>query len=250
MNVTIKDHIATVDFGRPEVANSLDEAAWNELKATFEKLDQDDSVRVVVLTGAGKNFCSGMDLSVLTSLASRIDPNSQNVVGDLQTFIQHIQSCITAIERCSKPVIAVVQGACIGGGVAIATACDMIYCTDDAYFVVKEVDFGIVPDIGTLQRLPKLISPGLAAELSYTGRKLKSEEALSAGLVIKALPSVDEARDVIADIAKQIAQKDSKVITGIKRQLKFASENSVDDGLVSVAAYSAKLMVSRMMDSK
>lgn len=240
----IEDHIATLTFNRPERANALDVAGWEGLHAACERADVDPEVRVVILTGAGKHFCAGMDLMVLTGLQQELG-GQKNPTKAVREFITKIQDCITAIERCRKPVIAAIDGGCIGGGVDLVTACDMRYCTDQAYFTVKEVDLGIVADIGTLQRLPRLINPSLAAELAYTGRKMEGPEAARSGLVSASLKSRAELLRRVRELASLIAAKPPVVIAGIKRNLLYQRDHSVADSLKFVAGYSADLITGR-----
>lgn len=246
MIYSVSNHIATLTFAHPEKANSLDESAWEDMKTAFERADADPEVNVVILKGEGRHFCAGMDLSVLGSLQQRMAPTPQETERQLVAFIEEIQDCITAIERCRKPVIAAIHGGCIGGGVDIVTACDMRYCTEDAYFTVKEIDFGIVADIGTLQRLPFIVQPGIAAELAYTGRKCFGPEAKSHGLVNQVFADREKLLEGVGEIAATIASKPLPVVMGIKNNLLYQREHTTKESLQYVARYSAKLMLQQM----
>ncbi len=243
IKTTVDNHVATISFSAPERANALDEAGWEAMRQAFEAVDAEPEVYVVLLTGEGKHFCAGMDLSVLGSLQQRMAPTPAETRQQLVDFIEGIQACITAIERCRKPVLAAIQGGCIGGGVDIVTACDIRYCTEEAYFTVKEVDFGIVADIGTLQRLPFILPPGLVAELAFTGRKLYGPEALRTGMVNQTYPSHEELLAGVRAIATTIASKPPRVIQGIKHNLLFQREHRTDESLAYVARYSADLLL-------
>jgi enoyl-CoA hydratase len=245
MNINISKHVATLTFSKPDRANALDEADWAAMRTAFETVDADDEVRVVILAGEGKHFCAGMDLSVLGSLQSRLAPTPEETKARLVTFIEGIQETITAIERCRKPVLAAIHGGCIGGGVDIVTACDIRYCTVDAYFTVKEVDLGIVADIGTLQRLPYILPPGLVAELAFTGRKMFGPEAQATGLVNRTFPDRDALIASVTEVALAIASKPPQIIQGIKHNLLYQREHSTADSLAYVARYSAGLMLGR-----
>jgi len=182
-SLKIENHVAHLAFDRPEKSNSLHAEAWHEMKAVFEHLDENPEVRVIVLSGNGKHFCAGIDLALL------MDLNRHDAIScegrkreEVRKFIYMLQDCITAIEKCRKPVIVAVHKACLGGGVDIVSACDIRYCTDDAYFSIKEVDMGLVADIGTMQRLPKILNAGIMAELAYTGRNVSGPEAKEIGL--------------------------------------------------------------------
>jgi len=243
MKTTISGHVATLIFAHPDRANALGEEDWEAMKTAFEAADADDDVHVVILTGEGKHFCAGMDLAVLGSLQSRLGPTPEETKARLVAFIEGIQSAITAIEQCRKPVLAAIHGGCIGGGVDIVTACDIRYCTEDAYFTVKEIDLGIVADIGTLQRLPNILQPGLVAELAYTGRKMYGPEALASGLVNRHFPDRDAMIAGVNEVAAAIAAKPTKVVQGIKNNLLFKRENTTEESLRYVARYSAGLML-------
>lgn len=245
MRTTIDNHIATLTFDAPERANSLDEAAWEAMREAFTEADTNPEIHVVILAGEGKHFCAGMDLAVLGSLQQRLATTVADPRQGLVDFIRKIQDCITAIEQCRKPVLAAIHGGCIGGGVDIVTACDIRYCTEEAYFTVKEVDFGIVADIGTLQRLPHIIHPGLAAELSFTGRKMFGPEAATVGLVNRTYRDREAMLAGVREIAAAIAAKSPRVIEGIKHNLLYKREHGTARSLEYVAGYSADLLLGR-----
>lgn len=243
MTVHVADHVATLTFPNPERANALDEAGWASLKAACEQVGADPAVRVIVVAGEGKHFCAGMDLSVLTSLQSRVSADPAETRRRLVDFILHLQSTVTALEQCPQPVLAAVHGGCIGGGVDLVTACDIRYCTEEAYFTVKEVDLGIVADMGTLQRLPHILHPGLVAELALTARRMYGPEAAATGLVNRTFPDREALLAGVYDVARQIATKPPAVVRGIKHNLLHAREHGTADSLRHVAEYSADLML-------
>jgi len=245
MNISVNAHVATLTFSAPERANSLNEADWQAMKDAFEQIDADPEVHAAILCGEGKHFCAGMDLAVLGSLQSRLAPTPEETHARLVAFIEHVQACITAIERCSKPVLAAVHGGCIGGGVDIVTACDARYCTEEAYFTVKEVDFGIVADIGTLQRLPHMLQPGLVAELAFTGRKMYGPEARTAGLVNRTFANRDTLLTGVTEVAGLIAAKPPKIVQGIKHNLLYKREHGTEESLRYIAGFSANLMLGK-----
>ena len=242
MQYTISGRVAHLTFDRPQRANALDLPAWHALREAMVRADADAEAHVVVLSGEGKHFCSGIDLSVLTELPQRITGPVAEVRAQLQAFITDLQDCITAIERCRKPVIASIHGGCIGGGVDIVTACDLRYCTYDASFSVKEVDLGIVADLGTLQRLPRIVGPGIAAELALTARPFDGKEAHRIGLVNEALSNNDQLAYRVGQTADRIAAKPPKIVAGIKATLLHQRNHSLTEGLEFVATYSAGLM--------
>ncbi len=244
MDYRVTEHIAYLTFDRPERANALDVAEWEALRSAVERVDGDEDVRVVVLSGQGKHFCAGIDLSVLSELPRQVQASGQDPEVYLVEFIGNLQDCITALERCRKPVIASIHGGCIGGGVDIITACDIRYCTKDATFSVKEVDLGIVADLGTLQRLPRIINPGLAAELAYTARKVDGREAERVGLVTEALGNERQLQYRVGQVADAIAAKPPRIVAGIKAALLHQRDHTVGEGLEFVARYSAGVISS------
>ena len=243
--VEIEDKIAKVFFNRPEKANALNMDAWTEMQTVFETLSQSEDVRVVVLAGEGKHFCAGIDLELLMSIGSLQNMACSGKRSEkIRGLILTLQQTITAIEKCSKPVLAAIHNGCIGGGVDIATACDMRYCTEDAYFTVKEIDLGMVADIGTLQRLPKVISTGMAAEMAYTGRKVFGPEAKSIGLVNQCYTSKETLMEGVMQIASTIASKSPLSIRGTKDVLQYSREHSVSDSLNYMSTWNAAMFLS------
>lgn len=243
--VTIENNIASVVFNRPDKANALHMEAWMEMQGIFETLSDTPEARVIVLSGEGKHFCAGIDLELLMSINSyqKISCGAKRAE-KVRGLVLKLQETITAIEKCSKPVLAAVHNGCIGGAVDIATACDMRYSTQDAYFVVKEIDLGMVADIGTLQRLPKLIAPGLAAEMAYTGRKVSGTEAQGMGLVNRCFPDHESLMTGVMEIAATIASKSPVSIRGTKDILRYTRDHSVEDSLNYMSTWNAAMLLS------
>lgn len=242
--LSLENHVAHLRFNRPQRANALNQTAWNELKSVFEMLDEDDSVRVIVLSGEGKHFCSGIDLELLMSVAGPTETCEGRKRERLRRQILALQAPINAIEQCSKPVIAAIHGGCIGGGVDIAAACDMRYCTDDAYFSIREIDMGMVADLGTLQRLPRLIPQGTLREMAFTGRSVFGPEAERMGLVNKAFETSEKMQESVAEVTRQIATKSPLSIRGTKHILNHSRDHSVADGLEYMATWNAAMLLS------
>uniref|UniRef100_A0A0A9GLW2 Uncharacterized protein n=1 Tax=Arundo donax TaxID=35708 RepID=A0A0A9GLW2_ARUDO len=207
-------------------------------------LDRLPSARAVVLSAAGPHFCSGIELggpgNPLTAASKGADPVA--AAEGLRRAILEMQAALTAIEQCRKPVIAAVHGACVGGGVDIVAACDIRYCSRDATFVVKEVDMAIVADLGTLQRLPRIIGYGIAAELALTGRKITAMEAKEMGLVSRVFNSKEELDAGVAKIAKEIAEKSAWAVMGTKAILLRSRDVTVEQGLEHVATWNAAML--------
>ncbi len=244
-SVDVQDHIAKVVLNRPEKANSIPQAGWDEMHAIFNQLDADPAVRVIILSGAGKCFCAGIDLSLLMSVQQLNDLSCEARKREaLRKFILDLQAAVNAIEQCRKPVIAAIHGACIGGGVDIIAACDLRYCTQDAYFTIKEIDMGMVADLGTLQRLPKIIAPGIAAEMAYTGRNVSGTEAAKINLVNQAYRDQAAMEEGVQEIATMIAHKSPVSIRGTKEMLRYTRDHSVAEGLQYMATWNASYLLS------
>lgn len=243
--VEIEHKIAQVSFNRPEKANALHMDAWNEMQSIFEALSQTDEVRVIILSGEGEHFCAGIDLELLMSVGKFQEITCAGKRNEkVRGLILSLQQSITSIEKCSKPVLAAIHKGCIGGGVDIATACDMRYCTEDTYFTIKEIDLGMVADIGTLQRLPKIISPGMAAEMAYTGRKVLGLEAKNIGLVNHCYASKETLMQEVMQLAKTIASKSPVSVRGTKHILQYTRDHTVDDALNYMATWNAAMLLS------
>ncbi|CAG8650855.1 12938_t:CDS:2, partial [Cetraspora pellucida] len=208
-------HVLHVELNNPERLNAFDRTLWNDVKECFMQIEGDSAVRVVVVSGAGKLFTAGIDFNILSNINESEVEDFARKAYYLRRTIKMFQDSFTAIESCNKPVIAVVHNACIGAGVDLIAACDIRYCSQDAYFSVKEVDFGLAADIGTLQRLPKIVgNNSLVRELCFTGRKFSSTEALNFGLVNKILQTKEIALSEAFKTASIIASKSPVAIAG------------------------------------
>jgi enoyl-CoA hydratase len=232
LTLELEQHIASVQLNRPSKANAIDEAMFTELKDCMAYLDQADEVRAVVLSGEGKHFCSGIDLSVF----SKLQPDR----AQLKALILDLQAALSAIEQCGKPVLAAVHGACIGGGLDLAVCCDVRYGSDDCFFSIKEIDLAMTADLGSLQRLPHTLPSGLLNELAYTGRKVKAEEAEAIGLTNRQYANKEDLLAGVMTIARSIAEKSPAAIRGTKAVLQHARDHSVAEGLSHVADWNAE----------
>lgn len=241
--VSLTDGVAHIELNRPDKANALSESLWFELKTACEWLDATPAARVGILSGRGRHFCAGIDLAMLSGLqqhAGALPPGHRSEY--LRHRIGELQACVSALERCRKPVIACIHGACVGGGIDLITACDMRYATIDARFSVKEIDVAIVADVGTLQRLPRLVGDGIARELALTGRDFDGREAAEMRLVNRVYPDADALRADVARIARDIAGKSPLAVRGTKETLNFSRDHAVAEGLAYVAEKNASLL--------
>ncbi len=245
LQLIIENNIARVTINRPEKANALNQTAWDETKEVFESLDENPEVRVIVLEGGeSKHFCAGIDLSLLMSVSQTNIACDARRRERVRKDVLRLQAPIDAIENCSKPVLAAIHGGCIGGGIDLICACDMRYCTDDAYFTIKEIDMGMVADLGTLQRLPKIIGDGLVREMAYTGRNVEGKEAEKIGIVNRSFTDKESMMREVMKIAAMIASKSPLSIRGTKHILLHTRDHSVADGLNYMATWNAAMLLS------
>jgi enoyl-CoA hydratase/carnithine racemase len=245
ITVSLEAHVATVTLNRPDKANALDATMWQEIRQAMKWVDSTPAARVAIINGAGNHFCSGIDLGMLMDLGKKIEDRCESRTREnLRRVILDLQDTLSSIEHCRKPVLAAIHGACVGGGVDLVACCDMRYAADGASFSIKEVDIGMTADVGTLQRLPKIINPALVRELAYTARKVDSLEAAQIGLINRRFESVDALHAGVLEIARTIAAKSPLAIRGTKEMINYARDHSVADSLNYVATWNAGLLMS------
>ena len=243
--VSLENHIATVRLNRPDKANAMNPAMWQDIRKAFQWVDETPSARVAILEGEGKHFTAGIDLQMMTELGLRVANDCEGRMREsLRRVILDLQDTLSSLERCRKPVLAAIHGACIGGGIDLITCADMRYCSADAYFAIKEIDIGMVADVGTLQRLPKLVGDGIARELAYTGRRMEANEARQIGLVNRVFDSREAMMEGVRAIAAAIAAKSPLSIRGTKEMMLYARDHSVADGLNYIATWNAAMLMS------
>ncbi|KAG6609969.1 Delta(3,5)-Delta(2,4)-dienoyl-CoA isomerase [Phytophthora cinnamomi] len=233
-------------LNRPKVVNAMNMQMWVELSQAFELVERDPSVKAVVVSGEGRGFTSGMDLDVFAQMQKvAMEESCEGRKRErLMRVIDKFQQVISAPEKCRVPVIAAVHGPCIGAGVDFITACDLCYSDVSAVFSVKEVDLAIIADVGTLQRLPKLVGERQAKELAFTGRNFGGLEAEKLGLVLKALPDQEALLAHVEDVAKTIAKKSPLTIRGIKQTIHYQRDHSTADSLQQIRYHNAAVLYS------
>ena len=229
-------------MNRPEKANGMSPDFWSDLPRLVEGLDAQTDVRAIVLTGAGKNFTGGMDLSTFQELMGLMQLEPGRVAYALRRVILRLQNTFTALERTRLPVIAAIQGACIGGGIDLISACDIRLASADAKFSIEEINIGMAADVGTLQRLPKLIPMGIVQELALTGRRFGPEEAHGWGLVNGVHPDPESLRAAALETAQTIAAKSPLAIAGVKQAVLYARDHNVADGLDQIATWNGGML--------
>lgn len=240
--LTTGDGIAHVRMDRPDVLNAMNAAFWVELPALFAAIDRDASIRAVVISAAGRHFTAGLDLAWAAETLGDHGGEAGRAREKFRRHVKEMQSAFTAIDRCRVPVIAAIQGGCIGGGVDLVTACDLRIASADAFFTIQEVNIAIVADVGTLQRIPHLLPQGLIRELAYTGRRWPAQEAVALGFVNRVLPTAEAALDAAMALAGEIAARSPLAIAGIKQVLNAGRDQTLDQGLEYVAVWNAAML--------
>ncbi|KAI3929495.1 hypothetical protein MKX01_025663 [Papaver californicum] len=231
-------------LNNPSLKNALSLDFFTEFPKTLVSLDQNPNVNVIILSGHGDHFCSGIDLNAFNTLMKSQSNDQGRVRERFRRDINGLQDAMTAIERCRKVVIAAIHGGCIGGGIDLITACDIRYCTKNAFFCVKEVDLAITADLGTLQRLPGIVGYGNAVELALTARRFTGEEAKSFGLVSKVFESKSALDEGVYAVAEGIAMKSPLAVIGTKEVLLRSRDMSLDQGLDYVATWNSAMLPS------
>uniref|UniRef100_A0A1B6E6M7 Delta(3,5)-Delta(2,4)-dienoyl-CoA isomerase, mitochondrial n=1 Tax=Clastoptera arizonana TaxID=38151 RepID=A0A1B6E6M7_9HEMI len=236
-----------VKLNRPDKLNAINNTMWIEIGQCFNHLSGNADCRVIILSGSGKIFTAGIDFKDMASVGAKLAEHEDVArrCKILTNTIKSYQDSLTALEKCPKPVIGAIHGACVGGGVDLIAATDIRYCTSDAWFQVKEVDIGMAADVGTLQRLPRIIgSTSLVNELAFTARKMDADEAKSCGLVSKVYDSSETLLKEAVEVAKTIAAKSPVAIQGTKISLIYSRDHTVQEGLDHIAIWNQTMLQS------
>ena len=242
MCLKIEDGIAHVELTRGSEFNTMNKAFWPEMVKIFGEIENDPLARVVVLSGQGRHFTSGLDLNDFTAGLTTTEGEPARGSEALRRTILNMQETMSVLDRCRLPVLAAIQGACIGGGIDLISACDIRYCTEDAFFCVQETNIGMTADVGTLQRLPHMLPYGILRELTYTGRRMMASEAREWGLVNKIYSDKTALLNGVKEIAQEIASKSPLTTVGNKEMLNYARDHSIQDGLNYVATWNAAML--------
>jgi len=238
--------VAWVYLNRPSKKNAMNPPAWKESIPIFEDLDRDPDIRVVIVAGKGSCFCAGIDLMEMISEMPELMDESQRggVKWKLLPKISSLQDAISSIELCRKPVIAAIHGYCIGGGLDMATACDIRICSKDALFSLKEAALGFVADVGVLQRIPLIVGQGHARELAYTAKKITAERAKEILLVNDVYDTQEILMEQAELLAREIADNSPLAVQASKEVLNYGVGKSIADGLKYVASISSNIIPS------
>ncbi len=229
-SLSTENHIAHLVLTQGATFNTMGPTFWRELDEVLSALHKDAEARVLVISSSGKHFSAGM---ALETFAGAITMDDQTAQGRAAMFdlLTDMQATFTKLETLRIPVIAAIQGGCIGGAVDMVTACCLRYATTDAFFCIQEINIGMVADVGTLQRLPKLIPLAVVKELAYTGRRLNAQKALAYGLVNEVFDSPEAMLRAVMQCASEIAAKPPVAIWGTKQVVHYARDHSVDESL-------------------
>ncbi|HEY5156309.1 MAG TPA: crotonase/enoyl-CoA hydratase family protein [Acidimicrobiales bacterium] len=247
-DVSESDHVAHIQLSRPDKLNSMIPEFWMELPAIVKGISAEGRARAIVISSTGRHFSAGMDLAVFTggslaaqdgdaAAAPRPPAEQGRARARLRESALMLQDSFTALEKARMPVIAAIQGGCIGGAVDMVTACDLRYATEDAFFVIQEINIGMTADVGTLQRLPKLIPDAIVRELAYLGGRMPARRAYEVGLLNGVFASHDELVAGALDTAAQIAAKSPLAIWGSKEMITYARDHTVADALNYIATW-------------
>ncbi len=244
--VSIENRIAHIQLTRPDKRNSMIPAFWDELPLIIDDLDSNVKARVIVISSTGPHFSSGMDIGSFADSAEReatADEKSRRVKGEaFYRNVARLQESFSCLEKCRLPVLAAIQGGCIGGAVDLITACDIRYATVDAFFSIFEVNIGMTADVGTFPRLVKLIPEGIVRELAYTGRRMPAAEARDFGLVNAVFEDQSSLLQHVMQIATEIAGKAPLAVYGSKHMINYSRDHTTADSLDYVRIWNASML--------
>ena len=224
--VSVEGKVAHIRLSRPERLNTMTLAFWRELPAVVHELDARGDVRAAVISSTGKHFTAGMDLSVFKGNDS-LDTGSVAAREGFRQKLIELQQSFSALADARFPVIAAIQGGCIGGGVDLATACCLRYAMRDAYFVIQEINIGMMADVGTFNRMPKQLPEAVVRELGYTGDKLGAERAERLGFVNGLFDTHEALVEGALAVARGIASKAPVAVAATKQMISYTRDHGV-----------------------
>jgi enoyl-CoA hydratase len=234
----IADRVAYLKLIRPEKMNAMDSVFWKELDAILADLHRRAPARALVISSTGKHFSAGMDLAVFEQGSVLPEGGAGERIA-LREQVLALQATFTRLEELRMPVIAAVHGGCVGGAVDMTTACDIRYASADAFFCVQEINIGIAADVGTLQRLPKLIPVAVAREYAYSGRRMPAARARELGLVNEVFADQPAALEAAMQLAREIAGKSPAAMWASKQAINYARDHTVAESLAQMSLLQA-----------
>ena len=240
-DVEVNNSIAHIRFNRPEKRNSMNEDFWNLFPKEVEELDDSGEIRALIISSTGPHFSSGIDLNMFKD--DVVEEQSENELGRSRGYfiqqLKYLQNVANCLEAARFPVIAAIQGGCIGGGIDLVTAADIRLCTKDAFFIIEEINVGLAADIGTLQRLPKIIPAGIAREWAMMGEKVSADRAKEVGLVSSLHDNQEGMLESAFEIAEKLVSKTPLAMWVTKEVLNYSRDHSVKEGLDNVNLWNA-----------
>ena len=228
------DGVAQLTLSRPERLNTMDPAFFRDFRDAVERLDAEGRTRVLGCVSTGRHCSSRLPLCVLLAGLGLPRASSARARLGFQDGLRRLMRCFDVLEEARFPVVCAVQGGCIGGALDLAVACDIRLCTADAFFTVQEIHIGMAADLGVLQRLPRLVPPGVARQMAYTGERVGAERALAVGLVNEVAPDADTLAQRALALAREIAAKSPLAVAGSKRALNYARDHGVAESMAQM----------------
>jgi len=243
-SLTIENHIAHLVLNRPQALNTMGPRFWGELDTVLTDLHKNSAARALVISSTGKHFSAGM---ALDAFASSVQMDDQSPEGRAAIFdnLSAMQATFTKLETLRIPVIAALHGGVIGGAVDMVTACCIRYGSKDTFFCIQEINIGMVADVGTLQRLPKLVPLAVVKELAYTGRRLGADKALGYGLLNEVFETQEQTLEAAMQCAAEIASKPPVAIWGTKQAVHYARDHTVHEALKQMGWLQAAIWSNR-----
>ena len=240
-DVEINNSIAHIRFNRPEKRNSMNEDFWTMFPKEVEELDDSGEIRALIVSSTGPHFSAGIDLSMFKD--DIVENETDNEMGRSRGYflqqLRFLQNAVSCLEAARFPVVTAVQGGCIGGGIDLITAADIRICTKDAFFLIEEINVGLAADIGTIQRLPKIIPAGIAREWTMLGEKVSADRAKEVGLVSSLHDNHEEMMKNAFEIAEKLASKTPLAMWVTKETLNYSRDHTVKESLENVALWNA-----------
>ena len=232
-------------LNRPDAMNTMSPQLWRELETVLDQLHRSPTLRALVISSTGRHFSAGMSLDVFQNGGIQLDDRSAEGRAAIVDLLADMQQAFNRLDDLRVPTIAAIQGGCIGGAVDLVAACDIRYAEAGAFFCIQEINIGMAADLGTLQRLPKLIPLGVVKELAYTGRCLPAARALAVGLVNDVLATPAECVEAALQCAREIAQKPPVAVWGSKQAIHYARDHGVKDSLQQMGWLQAAIWQNR-----
>jgi len=223
--------VAHLVLNRPAEMNTMSPLMWREMEDVLGQLHRSPTLRALVLSSTGKHFSAGMALDTFKTGAIQLDDRSAEGRAAIVDLLGDMQQAFNRLDDLRVPTIAAIHGGCIGGAVDMVAACDIRLASADAFFCIQEINIGMAADLGTLQRLPKLMPLGLVKEMAYTGRRLPAARALAAGLLNEVLDTQEACVAAALQCAREVAQKPPVAVWGSKQALHYARDHGVKDSL-------------------